>query len=257
MVMPGASRWRRWLVAIAWIALLALLPWWLGLPLLLSVAALLLLGVHRQRADALLLRTALRVGLPGVLLAVAFWLGADALAWAVALLGALAGFTLIAGLEAWLDREVRSPTPDSKDAGLHVADPTGASWPELALSSRAPPVVMIELLRPRWHDGGAALHDFDGKRLAFEPGTQGTGTYCFDDGHRIDAASAQACFSPAGRWFATRSDRGTMLWDRHRDSQHRMRRWQLCGWYQDQPWLQRREDAMPVSLAHALGERPT
>lgn len=257
MATPGASPWRKWLATALWMALLALLPWWLGLPLLLSLVAILLMDVAGQPRHARMLRAALRWGLPGVLLAVVIWLGGDALAWAVALLGALAGFTLLAGLEAWLDRDVQPLVPNVDRASSTPHEPSTDAWPEMVLSSRAPPASVIELVPPRWHDGDAPLRDLDGLSVTFEPGSRGTGTYCFDDGHRIDAASTQACFSPRGRWFATRSERGTMLWDRQKDRQHRLRRWQLCGWHEDQPWLQRREDTMPVSLAHALGERQT
>lgn len=253
--MPATYRWGPWLLAISWLALLALIPWWLGLPLLLSLTSILLLGVHGQPPQSHLLRAALRWGLPGVLLALAFALGGDGLAWAIALLGALAGFTLIAALEAWLDRELKRPAP-AADAGASApADASNASWPELARVSRAPPVVIIELAPPRWHAARSALRDLDGLPVVFEAGPQDTGTYAFADGHRIDGASARACFSPGGRWFATSSERGTMLWDRRDDCQHRLRRWQLSGWRDDQPWLQRHEAAMPVSLAHALGER--
>jgi hypothetical protein len=71
----------------------------------------------------------------------------------------------------------------------------------------------------------------------------------------IDDVGAQAAFSPAGRWFAARMehDRGVLLWDRERDRQHRLRNWQLCGWYREQPWLSRREGDMPLALPAVLG----
>ena len=91
------SQWRAWLF-------LAALPWWLGLPLLLAIAAALVAAGERLHAGAPWLRLGLRWGLPGVSFAVQRALGGDAFAWAMALLGALVGYTLLAGLEAWLDR---------------------------------------------------------------------------------------------------------------------------------------------------------
>ena len=238
-------RWPVWRAVLAWatwLILLALLPWWLGLPLLLALAAGVTLLQHRLAdAHAALIRRALRWGLPGVLFALQRALGGDAFAWGAALLGALAGYTLLVGLEAWLDRELhRAP----------AAAPS-AEWPELAMAPVGPPAEIIELQPPAWQTATDELVDPLGGHVVYRERA-----YLFEIGERIDGVGAQAAFSPGGRWFAARmhNDRGVLLWDRQRERQHRLRGWQLGGWYREQPWLLRRDDDMPLTLSAVLGE---
>lgn len=234
--------WRGVLARVAWLVLLALLPWWLGLPLLLALAAVVTLLQHRLAVEhAALIRRALRWGLPGVLFALQWALGGDAFAWGAALLGALAGYTLLAGLEAWLDRALRRAP---------AAAPF-AEWPELAMAPIGPPAEIIELQPPTWQVAADGLVDPLGGRVAYRDGA-----YLFEIGERIDGVGTQAAFSPGGRWFAARmhNDRGVLLWDRRRERQHRLRGWQLGGWYCEQPWLLRRDDDMPLALSAVLGE---
>ncbi|MGB5939462.1 MAG: hypothetical protein WBG81_08535 [Rhodanobacter sp.] len=232
--------WRAVLSLAAWPILLALLPWWLGLPLLLALAAVVALLPHRLGGEqAALIRRALRWGLPGVLFALQRALGGDVLAWGAALLGALAGYTLLAGLDAWLDRELRrAPAVPS------------AEWPELAMAPIGPAAEIIELQPPAWIVAGELADPLDG-RVVYHGGG-----YSFEAGPRIDGVDAQAAFSPCGRWFAARlgGDRGVLLWDRQRQRQHRLRGWQLGGWYRGEPWLARRDDDMPLALSAVLGE---
>ena len=112
-------RWMRLLACMAWTIVLALLPWWMGLPLwlLLGVGAVTL--HHRIDHYAGLCRHGLRWGLPGLLFAAQRALGGDALAWGVALLGALAGYSLIALMESLLERwEYR----EQESLALHARD---------------------------------------------------------------------------------------------------------------------------------------
>jgi hypothetical protein len=51
-----------------------------------------------------------------------------------------------------------------------------------------------------------------------------------------------------------RNERGVLLWDRQCERQHRLRGWQLGGWYRERPWLLRRDDDMPLALSEVLGE---
>ncbi|MGH8156793.1 MAG: hypothetical protein ACREPQ_01615 [Rhodanobacter sp.] len=228
---------------LAWAVLLALLPWWLGLPLLLASVVVLLVLPQRLLEHAPLIRRGLRWGLPGVLFALQRTLGGDAFAWGAALLGALAGYTLLAGLEAWLDRRRRHvPT---------AAAATPAEWPELALAPIGPAVDIIELQLPEWQSPDAGLTDPRGDGTTrYRPGG-----YRFADGRVIDGVGPRAAFSPAGRWFAAglERERGVVLWDRERDRLYRLRDWQLCGWYREQPWLVRREGEMPLALPAVLG----
>ena len=229
---------------LLWVVLLALLPWWLGLPALLAMAAAVLLLQHRLEAShAGLIRHALRWGLPGWLLALQRALGGDALAWGTALLGALAGYTLLSGLEAWLDRDLRRA----------LATAAADDWPALARAPIGPPAGIIELQCPAWQAAGGELPDPHGGNAHCRPeGCQ------FDTGERVDAPKssggfAQVGFSPAGLWFAacTADQRVLVLWDRQRDRRHRLRGWRLCGWYREQPWLSRRDGDLPLPL-HAV-----
>lgn len=240
---------RHWLMwnilwpMLAWAVLLALLPWWLGLPLLLALTVILLMLPQRLIGHAPLIRRSLRWGLPGALFALQRTLGGDAFAWGASLLGALVGYTLLVGLEAWLDRGRRhaAVTPVS----------ASAEWPELALAPIGPAADIIELQLPQWQSGDAGLIDPRGNGDA----RYRAGGYRFADGHAIDGIDPRAAFSPTGRWFAAgmERDRGVVLWDRDRDRQHRLCGWQLCGWYREQPWLARSEGEMPLSLSAVLG----
>lgn len=247
-------RWRRQIGFALWLLALALLPWWLGLPLLLGIVAALLVGAERMQPFASTLRLALRWGLPGVVLALKRWLGGDALAWTIAAVVALAGFTLLAGLESWLDRARRREAAQA-DAEASRTD----EWPELAL---APLRVggIVELAPVQWHalDEAAndSLDDGRGGRVRYrrEPGFAG---YVFDDGSRVEALPGRLCVSPCGRWLALEAPPGVLLWDRDLKQLHRLRRRRLCGWHDESPWLQGSDAGMPLPLREALGrERP-
>jgi hypothetical protein len=245
-----ASR-RRWLYGLAWLAWLAMVPWWLGLPLLVSMVAALLIPTQRLTVQVPVLRLALRWGLPGVLFALQRALGGDALAWGMALLGALAGFTLLAGLEAWLDRgqyrrsiELSSATPE---------------WRELALAPIGPSAAIIELQPPEWFDAGDPIVDPRGGAVAWQGDDSHGGSHRFADGSIVDAADPRCSFSPDGRWFAATLPhaRGIVLLDRDHGRQHRLRGWQLYGWHPSQPWLQRSEYEAPLGLKDVLGQGGT
>lgn len=242
-------RWRRQMAFALWLVALVLLPWWLGLPLLLGIVAVLLVGAERLQPFTASLRLALRWGLPGVVLALKRWLGDDALAWTIAAVAALAGFTLLAGLESWLDRGRRREA-------ARVPDPSAPTpeWPELAL---APLRVggIVELLPAQWlpldERADSALDDRRGGHLRYrrEPGFAG---YVFDDGTRIEAPPGRLSISPGGRWLALEAKPGVLLWDRDLRQRHRLRRRHLCGWHDEAPWLQGSDASMPLPLRDAL-----
>lgn len=234
--------WQAVLPMLAWLAALALLPWWLGLPLLLALAAALLLQLHWPVEHATLLRRTLRWGLPGVMFALQRALGGGPFGLGAALLGALAGYTLLAGLEAWLDRDQRRAPAGTT---------TDAEWPELARAPVGPPARIIELRPPEWHAASPELADPRGDTLRWREGS-----YQFADGTQVQGGE-HFDFSPGGRWFAARPANGRrlLLCDRDLHRCHRLRGWLLCGWDGDQPWLQRREGDMPVPLDHVAGPR--
>jgi hypothetical protein len=241
MIRRHGMMWNALLPALAWLLLLALLPWWLGLPLLCALAAFAALLQHRLADEHLvLIRRGLRWGLPGVLFALQRALGGDAFAWGAALLGALAGYTLLAGLEAWLDRDLRRASSAQ----------ASAEWPELAMAPIGPAAEIIELQPPAWQSLDEGLTDPHDDRVDVRDGRA-----FFADGVEVTGVGSQATFSPDGRWFVAwmDHDRGVVLWDRERDRQHRLRGWQLCGWYREQPWLARRDDDIPQPLVAVLG----
>lgn len=242
-----ASR-ARWVYGVAWLAWLMVVPWWLGLPLLLALTATLLISVDRLGAQAQTLRAGLRWSLPGVLFALQRGLGGDALAWGVALLGALAGFTLLAGLEAWLDRGLHRPSIEASSAM--------PEWRELALASIGPAAAIIELQPPQWLDAAPELADPRGGMVHWQASASHAGRYRFADGTEVDGVEARCAFSPEGRWFAAplAHARGTVLHDREHDQTYRLHGWELCGWHPTQPWLQRNEHEAPMGLKDVLGQ---
>ena len=238
-------RWLVWLPALAWLLLLAVLPWWLDLPLLVACALALLWRTGPLAAHASLLRRGLRWGLPGLLLAILRMFGADALAWLLALLAALAGFSLLMLLENWLDRG-RLDRGKRREASPSSAD----EWPELALAPIGPPATIIELQPPQWHALEGSLADPLGGELCWHDGA-----LQLADGSRVGGVEPRCDFAVDGRWLVLplAGQRGLLLLDRRHDRRHRLRGWQLAGWHEGQPWLSRDEERAPLAIAHVLG----
>jgi len=167
------------------------------------------------------------------------------------MLGMLAGYTLLAGLEAWLDRDKRRARAGSPSNTPERSSGADAEWSKRAFAPVGPPAEIIELQLPVWQIGIDDIHDPRGGRVSYREGT-----YRFDDGTRVDGGGSQSAFSPGGRWFAARidNDRGIVLRDRERGQMHRLRGWRLDGWYREQPWLVRRDGDMPLALRAVLGD---
>lgn len=233
------------LAGLAWAGLVALLPWWAGLPLLLVVALGVALLDRRLPTHARICRRALRWGLPGWLFALQRTLGGDLLAWGAVLLGALVGFTLVVLLESLLDHRV-------KRSAEAAAAP---EWSELALAPIGPAAHIIELSRVAWRDAAGEFSDPDGGAVRYQVEGPHRGHYVFGEGRVIDRAGARCCFGPGGRWFAAMlpGERGNLLWDRRGGGVHRLGGWQLSGWEGEQPWLARGADGVPVPLHEVLG----
>ncbi|HEX8778810.1 MAG TPA: hypothetical protein VF738_11905 [Rhodanobacter sp.] len=244
---PLASRrrWLTWLPALAWLLLLAVLPWWLDLPLLLACAPALLWRNGPLQAQEPLLRCALRWGLPGLLLAILRAFRADALAWLLTLLAALAGFSLLMLLENWLDRD-RPDRARRREASSSSAD----DWPELALAPIGPAAAIIELRPPRWRALEEGVADPLGGELRWRDEA-----VLLADGRRLYGVESCCDFEADGRWLVlpVAQYRGVLLLDRRHDRRHRLRGWQLAGWHEGQPWLSRDEEQPPLSIAHVLG----
>ena len=223
---------------------MAALPWWMGLPLWLLLVVGAVAFHHRIDHYAHLCRLGLRWGLPGLLFAVQRALGGDLLAWGIALLGALVGYSLLALLESLLDRRVQRS----------ASTPPSPEWSELALAPIGPAARIIELTRADWRDALAGIVDPDGHAVRYEPGERDRGRYDFG-GRVIDKAGPRYCFGPDGRWFAASlpGRRGHLLWDRNTDRIHRLAGWALSGWEGEQPWLARSMNGVPAPLHEVLG----
>lgn len=246
--MRGLALRRTWPFAL-WLIALALVPWWLGLPLLLGIAAALPMHVERLHAWQGRLRLALRWGLPGVAFALGHGFAEAALGWTVGAVAALAGFTLLAGLETWLDRHrrvARAAVP---------MPPAPPEWPERV---QAPPPAgsgIIELEPPAWQAVDAAPIALPaglwGGSLRYVR-AEGFAGFRFDDGRGVAAPPGRCAIEPGGGWLAVEIPPGVLLWEARDGRVYRLRRRQLCGWHAGRPWLQSGPGEMPVPLDEAL-----
>lgn len=234
--------WRYLLLAAAWLLLLAALPWWVDLALLLA-AAIVLLG--RPGAREGLLRRVLRWGLPGLLLSLLRAFGGDARAWLFTLLAALVGFSLLTLLEGWLNHRQQSAPPEVTADGTDDRE-----WPSLALAPSGPPAQIIELQLPHWQALDHPLDDPLGGELDWCGGA-----LQLADGSLVAGVEPRCEFGSDGRWLALplAGKPGLMLLDRRRRRRHRLRGWQLCGWHEGVPWLSRDDERGPQPVAHVLG----
>ncbi len=232
--------------AALWTVVLAALPWWIGLCLLVLLTLGAVIFDRRIVQLAERCRRGLRWGLPGLLFAVQRALGGDLLAWGAALLGALVGFSLVALLESLLDHRVRhkahaQPSPE---------------WSELALAPVGPAAHIIELSLASWRDVDSDFTDPAGDAVRYEAIGNGVGRYVFATGKIIERVSQRCCFGPGGRWFVASlpGGRGDVLWDRQSHRLHRLPGWELAGWEGEQPWMARRRDGVPTALHEVLGQ---
>jgi hypothetical protein len=240
--MLQARGWPAWLLAIAWTLLLAGMPWWIGLPLLLGLAVMQATSWPRWQRHGHIIRLALRWGLAGLLIACYRALEQHSSALVLTLLAALIGFSLLVLLESWQDHKtLRNPA-------VAAASP---EWKQLALAPVGPTAVVIELHAPAWLalDGaGDGLPD----DVSWAEGRScrvGSGT-C------IDQVEPRVSVAPAHGWLAwpMSGRRGVVLYDRAHKRQYRLRGWQLYGWHAGEAWLSRGEDQPPLALSHVLGQ---
>jgi hypothetical protein len=235
-------RWSGWSGAIAWALLLACLPWWIDLPLLLALAAIPWVQVPRLRRWRIAFRLALRWGLAGLLVASYRAFGGHVLGLTLTLLAALLGFSLLVLLESWQDRKPQ------RNAALAAESP---EWRELALTPVGPAATIIEVNAPVWINLGGDNRDspIDLTRVAGHGWRVG-------EGRKLEHVQARVAVAPGQRWlaFPIATGRGVVLYDRDHDRQYRLRGWQLYGWHAQEAWLARDEDHAPLSLSHVLGQ---
>ncbi|RUL71467.1 hypothetical protein [Dyella choica] len=236
---PG-RRWPAWLPVVAWTLLLAWMPWWAGLPLLLVLAAVQLMQLPRLQRHNGMFRRALRWGFAGALIAGFGAFDNHGLGLTLTAVAALAGFSLLVLLESWQDHKPQ------RSAAIAAASP---EWSELALAPIGPSGTLIELQAPRW--------------IALD----GTATNIPEDVAMTDACSCRVgavtsienveprvSVAPDRRWLAWPMEawRGVVLYDRAHDKQYRLRGWQLYGWQAGEAWLSRNEEQPPLALSHVL-----
>lgn len=235
--------WPAWLLAITWVLLLACLPWWIDLPLLLGLAVMQIPhGVRWQRFSDVF-RLALRWGLAGLLVAGyrALQLQGQQLALTLTLLIALAGFSLIVLLESWQRHTLlRSPT-------VAAASP---EWRELALAPVGPAAEIIELHAPAWLEPDSVKDGIPDDVRWIDADSCRIGERI-----RIDHVEPRVSVAPGQDWLAwpITAGRGVVLYDRAHERQYRLRGWQLYGWRAGEAWLSRGEDQPPLALSHVLG----
>lgn len=232
------SGWPAHLLAIAWMVLLACLPWWTGLPLLLALAAIKLARWPYLQPYGDILRRALRWGLAGLLIASYLAFDRRALGLILTMLAALAGFSLLVLLESWQDRR------SQRNAVLAADSP---EWREMALAPIGPADTLIELQPPTWlplGDGATDVRMIDAHRC------------CIGADVRIDNIEPQLSMAPGLQWMAMPMTawRGVVLYDRDHNKQYRLRGWQLYGWHVGEAWLSHGDDQPPLALSHVLGQ---
>lgn len=235
-------RWPSLILAIAWALLLALMPWWIGAPLLLAFVIAQLTRVPRLQRYSCIIRRALRWGFAGVLIASYRAFGGHALGLTFTLLVALVGFSLLVLLESWQNRK------PLRDATLAAESP---EWREMAMAPVGPSAVIIELESPAWMAPsdlpvGATFHV---ERITDQSYRVGKDT-------KIRHVEPQICLSKGRGWAAwpMTAGPGVVLYDLARDKAFRLRGWQLFGWRGDEAWLTRGDDQPPLALSHVLGQ---
>jgi hypothetical protein len=237
-------RWPAWLLAIAWTLLLACMPWWIDLPLLLGLVALQITPWQRWQPFNSIFRLVLRWGLAGLLVAGyrALQLQGHGLALTLTLLAALIGFSLLVLLESWRDHK------PLRSKAIAAATP---EWNELALAPVGPAAVIIDLQTPVWLQVDSVNDEIPGDLLRID------GDGCQLSGRiRIDHVEPRVSIAPGQRWLAwpITAGRGVVLYDRTYERQYRLRGWQLYGWHAGEAWLSRSEDQPPLALSHVLGQ---
>jgi len=258
---PGALAWLtvQLLLITAWIALLAHLPWWIGLGVLLALDAATVWSRRRAFGTAdqwLLFYGAL--GLIGLALSLAQAIG-GVWGWAIAAVAAVAGFAW----KLYLMQRFDLPRGVSKQADV----------PSLALASaqatpRRETETPTSVTPVHWRQAGEAatreereaiwqrgepVYQVNGE-IRFGPST---GDYLWPDGSVVIAqAGSGYAISDDGHWFVASSPVGhpgrcDYLYDRARRLLYRLPAWELRGWSERGPWLA--EPGKPPVLLDRIG----
>jgi hypothetical protein len=218
------------------------MPWWVDLPLLLALATAQLAQAPRLHRYGGIIRSALRWGLVGLLIASYRAWGGEVLGLTLTLLAALIGFSLLVLLESWQDHKPQH------SAAIAATLP---EWNDMALAPIGPSATIIELESPTWVmlAGSTTGAPADIALVTEHSCRIGASTL-------VNDVEPQISVSPGQGWiaFPVTARRGVVLYDRAHDRQYRLRGWQLYGWHDEEAWLTRSEDQAPLAISHVLGQ---
>jgi len=241
--LPGSLAWLavQLLFVVAWIALLAYLPWWIVLALLLTLDAASIWCGRRALGTIdqwLVFYGAL--GLIGLAISLAWAIGGSLWAWLAGIAAACAGF----GWKLYLMQRFDLPRSASK---TNVAKPEPAALPMQATE----PVSMLPVIwrsadeartraeREAIWQRGEPVYLVNGE-IRFGPPT---GDYLWSDGTAVIAwAGSRYAVSDDGRWFVASGPVGhpgscDYLYDRTSRLVYELPSWEIRGWGEHGPWL--------------------
>jgi hypothetical protein len=256
--LPGSLAWLavQLLLVAAWIGLLAYLPWWSVLALLLTLDAACVWCSRRTLGTAdqwLLFYGAL--GLAGLAISLAQAHGGSLWGWLIGVAAACIGFVW----KLYLMQRFDLPRRASKTA---VAEAEPIAAPPIAA-----PIEITEpasLLPVHWREAeeantraareaiwqrGEPVYVINGE-IRFGPAT---GDYLWPDGAAVMGwAGSRYAMSDDGRWFVAappvaHREICDALYDRTSRLVYDLRSWEIHGWSEQGPWLARPGEA-PMSL---------
>ena len=241
--LPGSLAWLavQLLLVAAWIALLAFLPWWSVLALLLALDAISVWCRRRELGTTdqwLVFYGAL--GLIGLAISLAQAIGASWWAWLIGITVAGVGFVWKLYLMQRFDLPRSAPATEAVKAES-VAPPMEVTEPASLL-----PVHWLDADEANTRAGreaiwqrGEPVYVVNGE-IRFGPPT---GDYLWPDGAAVMGwAGSRYAVSDDGRWFVASSPVGhpgscDYLYDRTSRLIYELPSWEIRGWSEHGPWL--------------------
>ena len=247
--LPGSLAWLavQLLLVAAWVALLAYLPWWSVLALLLALDAMSVWCGRRALGTAdqwLVFYGAL--GLIGLAISLARAIGESWWAWLIGIAIAGVGFVWKLYLMQRFDLPRRTSTTEAAKTGS-VAPPKETIEP-----ASLQPVYWLDADEASTRAGreaiwqrGEPVYLVNGE-IRFGPAT---GDYLWPDGAAVTGqAGGSYAVSDDGRWFVASSPVGypgscDYLYDRTSRLMYELPSWEIRGWSEHGPWLGKRGEA--------------
>lgn len=258
--LPGSLAWLavQLLLVAAWIALLAFLPWWSVLALLLALDAISVWCRRRELGTTdqwLVFYGAL--GLIGLAISLAQAIGASWWAWLIGITVAGVGFVWKLYLMQRFDLPRSAPATEAVKAES-VAPPMEVTEPASLL-----PVHWLDADEANTRAGreaiwqrGEPVYVVNGE-IRFGPPT---GDYLWPDGTAVMGwAGSRYAVSDDGRWFVASSPVGhpgscDYLYDRTSRLIYELPSWEIRGWSEHGPWLAKpRKTSMSLDRTGVVG----